>query len=265
MLKFSANLSLLFTEYELIKRFRAAKQSGFLAVEIQFPYSVHPEILGSVLTGEQLQLVLFNVAADDLMCGGEGLACVPEKKAQFEEALAQAVAYSHYLKPEAINILPGRCFDKKRIKNYETTFKENLLLAAETLKPLGIKAVFEAINTYDMPDFIVHNSKQMLAILDELNHPNLYMQVDIYHLHRMGEDVIEFIAQHVDKIGHIQFADSPGRGQPGTGNIDFKRVFSIIQQSGYSGWCGAEYRPVDSTFESLSWFEAIEGISVCRI
>ncbi|MEQ1739348.1 MAG: TIM barrel protein [Methyloglobulus sp.] len=255
MLKFSANLSLLFTEYELVKRFEAAKQSGFSAVEIQFPYSVHPEILASILAEQELKLVLFNIAADDLMQGGEGLACTPEKQAQFEEALAQAVAYAHYLKPEAINILPGRCFDKKRIKDYEATFKGNLLLAAETLKPLGIKAVFEAINTYDMPDFIIHNSKQMLAILDQLNHPNLYMQVDIYHLHRMGEDVVEFIAQHIDKIGHIQFADCPGRGQPGTGNIDFKEVFSAIQQSSYSGWCGAEYKPVGGTFESLSWFK----------
>jgi hydroxypyruvate isomerase len=258
MLKFSANLSLLFTEYELVKRFEIAKQSGFSAVEIQFPYRVHPEILAAILAEEQLKLVLFNVAADDLMEGGEGLACVPEKKSQFEEALAQAVAYAHYLKPEAINILPGRCFDKKRIKEYETTFKENLQLAAETLKPLGIKAVFEAINTYDMPDFIVHNGKQMLDILDQLKHPNLYMQVDIYHLHRMGADMIEFIAQHVDKIGHIQFADSPGRGQPGTGDIDFQEVFSAIQQSSYSGWCGAEYKPVGGTFESLSWFKTIK-------
>jgi hydroxypyruvate isomerase len=151
--------------------------------------------------------------------------------------------------------LPGRCFDKKRIKDYEEIFKENLLLAAETLTPLGIKAVFEAINTYDMPDFIVHNGKQMLAILDQLKHPNLYMQIDVYHLHRMGEYVIEFIAQHVDKIGHIQFADSPGRGQPGTGDIDFQQLFSAIQQSGYSGWCGAEYKPIGGTFESLSWFK----------
>jgi hydroxypyruvate isomerase len=74
MLKFSANLSLLFTEYELDKRFEAAKQSGFSAVEIQFPYNVHPEILAAILAEKQLELVLFNIAADDLMEGGEGLA-----------------------------------------------------------------------------------------------------------------------------------------------------------------------------------------------
>lgn len=252
-LKFSANLSLLFTEYELINRFKAAKQSGFSAVEIQFPFSVHPEILAAMLAEQQLKLVLFNVAADDLMQGGEGLACVPEKKAQFEEALAQAVAYAHYAKPEAINILPGRCLDKRQKPRYLETFKENLLLAADTLAPLGIKAVFEAINTYDMPGFIVHSGKQMLNIVKQLKHPNIFMQYDIYHMYRMDENVADFITRHADKIGHIQFADCPGRGQPGTGEIDFQQIFSAIEKSNYSGWCGAEYKPVGEIEKHLAW------------
>ncbi len=254
-LKFSANLSLLFTEYELINRFKAAKQSGFSAVEMQFPYSIHPEIFAGLLAEQQLKLVLFNIAAGDLLQGGEGLACVPEKKAQFEEALAQAIAYAHYVKPEAINILPGRCLDKRQKPHYLETFKENLLLAADTLAPLGIKAVFEAINTYDMPGFIVHSGKQMLNIVKQLKHPNLFMQYDIYHMHRMGENVADFIGHYADKIGHIQFADCPGRGQPGTGEIDFQQVFAAIQQSSHSGWCGAEYKPVGVTTESLGWLK----------
>jgi hydroxypyruvate isomerase len=252
-LKFSANLSLLFTEYELVNRFKAAKQSGFSAVEIQFPYSVHPEIMAGLLAEQQLKLVLFNVTAGDLMQGGEGLACVLEKKEQFEEALLQAMAYAHYVKPEAINILPGRCLDKRQKAQYLKTFKENLLLAADNLAPLGIKAVFEGINTYDMPDFLVHSGKQMLSIVKQLKHPNLFMQYDIYHMYRMGENVADFITRHADKIGHIQFADCPGRGQPGTGEIDFKKIFSVIQQANYSGWCGAEYRPVGVTCESFGW------------
>jgi hydroxypyruvate isomerase len=252
-LKFSANLSLLFTEYELIDRFKAAKQNGFSAVEIQFPYLIHPEIMAGLLAEQQLKLVLFNIAAGDLLQGGEGLACVPEKKAQFEDALTQAVAYAHYVKPEAINILPGRCLDKRQKPHYLKTFKENLLLAADTLAPLGIKAVFEAINTFDMPGFMIHSGKQMLSIVKQLKHPNLYMQYDIYHMHRMGENVAEFITRHADKIGHIQFADCPGRGQLGTGEIDFQQVFSVIQQSKYSGWCGAEYKPVGVSCESFGW------------
>ena len=128
-------------------------------------------------------------------------------------------------------------------------------MAAETFAPLGVKTVFEAINTLDMPGFIVHNGRQMLNLLEELKHPGLYMQYDIYHMHKMSEPVADFIAEHADKIGHIQFADDPGRGQPGTGDIDFKSVFGAIEQSGYQGWVGAEYKPTGTTVQSLQWFQ----------
>jgi hydroxypyruvate isomerase len=254
MLNFTANLSLLFTEEELINRFKAAKQHGFDAVEIQFPYSVSAKILKNTLEEQQLKLVLFNVAADDLLHGGEGLACVPEKQDQFRQAVAQTLEYAQLLKPEVINILPGRCFNENRKLNYLETFKENLSFAIETFAPLGIKTVFEAVNSHDMPGFIIHNSLQMLDILNQLNHPKLFMQYDIYHMQMMGDKPDKFIAEHADKIGHIQFADCPGRGQPGTGQINFERVFSAIEKSAYSGWVGAEYNPVGTTSESLSWY-----------
>ena len=253
MLNFSANLSLLFTEVPLIDRFQAAKQMGFDAVEIQFPYELSAEILKKTLEEQQLKLVLFNVDADDLLQGGEGLACVPEKREQFRQAVAQALDYARLLKPEVINVLPGRCFNEQRKQAYLKTFQENLCFAIEAFAPLGIKTVFEAINSHDMPGFLVDSGLQMLAILDQLKRPGLFMQYDIYHAQMMGERPDEFIARYADKIGHIQFADSPGRGQPGTGQIDFERVFSAIESSVYSGWVGAEYKPVGSSSESLGW------------
>ncbi len=255
MLNFSANLSVLFTEVALIRRFKAAKQQGFDAVEIQFPFSLDAEILKNTLKEQQLKLVLFNVDADDLLQGGEGLACVPEKQDQFHQAIAKALDYAKLLKPDAINILPGRCFNKKRTQDYLKTFQENLCFAVEAFAPLGIKTVFEAVNNVDMPDFIVNNGQHMLDILNKLNRPMLFMQYDIYHAQMMGDNPEEFIARYADKIGHIQLADCPGRGQPGTGQINFERVFSVIEQSGYSGWIGAEYNPVGTTSESLDWLK----------
>ena len=254
MLNFTANLSLLFTEVPLINRFKAAKQMGFDAVEIQFPYVLSAEVLKSTLEQQQLKLVLFNVDADDLLQGGEGLACVPEKRDQFRLAVAQALEYARLLNPEVINVLPGRCFDERRKQDYLKTFQENLCFAAEAFAPLGIKTVFEAVNSCDMPGFIIDNGRQMLGLLDRLQRPGLFMQYDIYHARMMGERPDEFIARYADKIGHIQFADSPGRGQPGTGRIDFERVFSAIENSAYSGWVGAEYNPIGPTSESLGWF-----------
>ncbi|MGZ5043700.1 MAG: hydroxypyruvate isomerase family protein [Methylobacter sp.] len=256
MLKFTANLSLLFTEVALIDRFEAAKQSGFNAVEIQFPYELSAAAIKDKLDEYDLKLVLFNVAAADLLQGGEGLACVPEKHGQFKDAVAQTVGYAELLKPEIINVLPGRCLDNSRLEQYLETFKGNLRFAVETFAPLSIKTVFEAINIHDMPGFIIYNGAQMLSVLDQLNRPELLMQYDIYHMQMMGEKPEAFIAEHAAQIGHIQFADCPGRGQPGTGRIDFKQMFSAIEKSSYSGWVVAEYKPVGTTAESLGWLIA---------
>lgn len=253
MLRFCANLSLLFTELPLQLRFQAAKARGFNAVEIQFPYELSARDIAKELDKHQLQLVLFNVDADDLLHGGEGLAAVPEKQLQFKAAIAQTLSYAQILKPKVINILPGRCSDITRLPSYQHTLKENLLYAINAFSPLGIQTVFEAINTHDMPDFMIHSSKQMLALMDSVNHPDLLMQYDIYHMLMMQEDPTIFMPEYADKIGHIQFADCPGRNQPGTGNVDFTKLFAAIRQSTYSGWVGAEYHPLGATSASLSW------------
>ena len=251
MLQFSLNLSLLFTEKPLIERFEAARSAGFNAIEIQFPYSLSIEQIKQQLAQHQLKLVLFNVDADTLLQGGEGLAAMPEKKARFRQAVEQTLRYAEALKPEAINILPGCCFDAARKADYVATFKENLLYATERFSPLGITTVFEAVNTQDMPGFLIDSGQAMLDILAELNHPGLAMQYDIYHMQKMGENCAGFLAQHVDKIGHIQFADCPGRSEPGSGQVDFAHLFKLIDQSAYRGWCGAEYRPTHDTLQSL--------------
>lgn len=253
MLNFTANLSLLFNEVALIQRFNAAKLLGFNAVEIQFPYALSAKSIRNALSEAEQKLILFNVDADDLLQGGEGLACVPEKRNQFRQAVDQAVSYAHILKPEAVNILPGRCLIENRKQEYLDTFLENLHYAADIFAALGIKTLFEAINTHDMPGFIIHSGQQMLSVLNRINHPHLFMQVDIYHMHMMGEAAATFIAQHAAAIGHIQFADCPGRGQPGTGRLDFGHIFGEIAKSAYSGWVGAEYKPKGSTAESLDW------------
>jgi len=255
MPRFTANLSMLFTEVGLIDRFEAARAAGFKAVEIQFPYELDAATLQRQLSELDLQLVLFNVPADDLLQGGEGLACVPEKQAQFRDALALAVDYAKVLRPAAINVLPGRCFDPARLADYLSTFKQNLRLAADAFSPLGVKTVFEAINSLDMPGFIVDTGAKMLAVQDELKRRDIFLQYDIYHLLRMGENPIDFIAEHAERIGHIQFADCPGRGQPGTGNGDWAAIFAAIDRSGYDGWVGAEYKPLGETPASLGWLK----------
>lgn len=255
MLRFSANLSLLFTEVPLSERFQWAKQAGFKAVELQFPYELPVHTLKALLDEYELKLVLFNVAADDLLQGGEGLAAVPEKQTRFKEALAQALDYAKVLQPEVINVLPGRCINPERRSEYLATFRQNLGFALTAFSSMGIRTVFEAINTDDMPGFLIHTEQQMLDILSTLKHPLLRMQYDIYHMAKMQQNPVQFIAHYAEFIGHIQFADVPQRGQPGTGTLDFAQLFKTIEHSSYNGWLGAEYKPLGPSLESLEWFE----------
>ncbi len=256
MLRFSANLSLLFTELPLAERFEAAAEAGFEAVEIQFPYELSPRQIERKLQRHRLKLVLFNVDAATLLQGGEGLAAVPEQRDRFRQAVAQTLEYARVLRPEAVNVLPGRCLNEELQDDYLATFKDNLRYAADDFQRIGVKTVFEAVNTLDMPGFIVHNGRQMLDILEELRHPNLALQYDLYHMWRMGEDCGGFLRRHIANVGHIQFADCPGRGQPGSGHSDFETIFELIAASPYRGWTGAEYRPTASTADSLGWFSA---------
>lgn len=252
-MRLAANLSLLFTELPLLERFQAAAEAGFKVVEIQFPYEYSVEELVAAKQAADVEICLINVPAGDLMQGGEGLAGVPGKEAEFEAALTLAYRYAKALDVKLVNVLPGRCQFKGQESVYLNVFKKNLKKAAISFAKYNILVTFEAINTKDMPGFIVHNSEQMLAILSELDQPNLKMQYDIYHMQIMDGRVDETIKHHSHLIGHIQFADVPGRGEPLSGNLNFKCIFDDIRYSHYKGYVAAEYKPTGSTQDSLQW------------
>jgi hydroxypyruvate isomerase len=253
-MKWAANLSMLFNELPLLDRFAAAKSAGFNTVEIQFPYVESISDIRSKLQQHNLKCVLINVPAGDLMDGGEGLAAVPGKEAEFSAALVECVNYAVALNVKRVNVLPGRCMDEAKKPAYLATFKNNLNIAADLFKPLGIMVTFEAINTVDIPNFLIHNVQQMQTIVADSGRKNLAMQFDIYHMAKMEkEDVASIIRRLGKQMGHIQFADNPGRGEPGTGALDFKSIFAAIEASGYDGIVAAEYKPSTLTKNTLSW------------
>lgn len=254
-----ANLSLLFTELPLLQRFQAAKDAGFQTVEIQFPYeeTVHDLVEAKKQAG--VDVCLINVPAADLMTGGEGLACVPGKEAEFEEAIKQAYIYAKALDVKMVNVLAGRCLDESKRDQYLEVFKSNLKKVATVMARYHILTTFEAVNTQDMPGFLIHHTEEMLDIMAELNHSNLKMQYDIYHMQIMDGNVDETLRHHAQQIGHIQFADVPGRGEPLSGNLNFKSIFEDIKNSHYHGYISAEYRPSEgNTLASLYWREQFD-------
>ncbi len=252
-LKFCANISLLFTELPFLERFSAARRAGFSAVEIQFPYDFSVEELLSAKNEAQLGVVLINVAAGDLMDGGEGLAAVPERKQQFRDAVAQCVDFAKTLDVSRVNVLPGRCIDESRNAEYLACFHDNLCYAASVFEPLGITTTFEAINTMDMPGSLISSTQQQLDVYRHIDRAGVALQYDIYHMARMQQPIEQQLRQHMATIGHIQFADCPGRHEPGTGELDLVELFSIIEDSDYSGWVGAEYQPSVITEDTLYW------------
>jgi hydroxypyruvate isomerase len=254
-LNFCANISMLFSELPLRDRFAAAKKAGFNAVEIQFPYEIDVTELAQLQTQNDLKIILINVSADDLLQGGEGLAAVPTKQTQFDSALENCLEYAQQLKVSCVNVLPGGCFDDALQNNYLSTFKKNLKKAADALQNINVKCTFEAINTIDMPHFLISSPVQMMGIINDLKHSNLFMQYDIYHMTKMGRDVCADIQQYHPHIGHIQFADCPGRHEPNTGDINFTAVFESINKCGYNGWVGAEYKPSKNTDATLTWYK----------
>ncbi|MFZ5756722.1 MAG: hydroxypyruvate isomerase family protein [Pseudomonadota bacterium] len=262
MPRFAANLSLLFPELPPLARIDAARRAGFAAVEIQFPYEVPAREWQRALADAGMPLVLFNVAAGDLMAGGDGLAGVPGREAAFAQALEQCADYVRVLKPGCVNVLAGRQPESVPLADCLGVLQRNLGRAVRVLSPSGVTVTVEAINRHDMPRFLLTDFASMEAAVTAV--PGTAMQFDIYHMARAAEPLATHIAAHGARFGHVQFADVPGRGAPGSGQLDFPALFAALDASGYRGWCGAEYRPAAAagtgvTQATFSWLARARG------
>lgn len=253
-MKIAANLSLLFTELPLIDRVVAAAAAGFDGVEIQFPYELPALRLKEALEAAGMPLRLINLPAGDLMSGGPGLAAVPARHAGFDAALQEALSYAAMVRPALVNVLPGRLAEGVEPEQAKACLVDNLRKTAEAFQLLGIGVVVEAINPLDMPGFLINTPAQLDELLKAVAHPNLAAQYDLYHMARQGLDVLAGMALLAGRIGHVQFADYPGRGAPGTGELHFAPLLKVLRDSGYQGWLAAEYRPGEAGIQaSLGW------------
>ncbi|MDP3978986.1 MAG: TIM barrel protein [Pseudomonas sp.] len=261
-MKIAANLSLLFGELPLRERVVAAAAAGFDGVEIQFPYELAAIRLKEALAAAGMPLVLINLPAGDLLGGGTGLAAVPARQAEFDAALQEALTYAAMVRPACVNVLPGRLAEGVSREQALATLAANLHKSAEAFRLLGIRVLVEAINPLDMPGFLLNTPEQLDELLRAVGHPNLAAQYDLYHMARQGVDLQAGIELLAGRIGHVQFADCPGRGAPGTGQLDFAPVLAALERSGYRGWLGAEYLPGEAgTRAGLGWLASWRNAS----
>lgn len=258
MPRFSANLSTLFTEVDFPDRFERAAKAGFGAVEIQFPYAWEVELLSEKLMQFNLKLVLHNMPPGKWDQGERGIATLPDRVAEFQDTVRQAIRYAKALKCPCLNCLVGLTPAGISAEEVRRTLTDNLRFAADALHREDIQLVAEMLNSRDVPGFYLNNTKEAIKLIEEINHPNLRMQYDVYHMQIMEGDLTRTIQDHIDQIGHIQIADNPGRHQPGTGEINFSNLIRFIDAAGYRGWIGCEYLPTGRTEDTLDFLHAMK-------
>lgn len=253
MPKFNANLTMLFTEVDFLERFKAARQAGFTGVEYLFPYAHRKHDLVERLQANGLTQVLHNLPAGDWAKGERGIACLPDRVAEFQDGLGKAIEYARALQCTQLNCLAGIAPADVNPAKLRDTLVRNLQFAAAELKTAGIRLLLEPCNTRDIPGFYLNRSQQAIEIIDAVGSDNLFLQYDIYHMQVMEGNLASTIQRHLHRIAHLQLADNPGRHEPGTGEINFPFLFGLIDQLGYSGWIGCEYKPAKGTVEGLGW------------
>ena len=261
MPKFAANLTMLFQEHDFLDRFEAAAKAGFTGVEYLFPYDYAKEDLAERLRQNGLDQVLHNLPAGDWGAGERGIACLPDRVGEFQDGVGRAIDYATVLGCPQVNCLAGVAPEGADQESLRRTFVDNLGFAAGKLKEAGIKLVIEPINTRDIPGFYLRRTGQAVEILDAVGSDNLFVQYDVYHMQIMEGDLSPTIQANLSRIAHVQIADTPGRHEPCTGEINYDFLFSFLDEIGYAGWVGCEYKPKAGTQEGLGWFAPYRSVA----
>lgn len=255
MPKFSANIEMMFRELPFIERVGAAARAGFRAIEAPWPFAPGLDAFSAAVKAAGVEMVELNIPTGDILQGGFGLASVPGRQAQFREAVEEGRRWALTLGARKLNVLAGFQAPWASRQQVLETLAENLDYAARTLADDGIMVLMEACNRRERPGYVIGNTAEVLEVMTLAGHGNIRIEHDIYHLQIAEGDLAINLRRYRDFIGHIQFADTPGRHEPGTGEINFPFIFNVIDEIGYTDWCGAEYFPSTSrTEDSLGWF-----------
>jgi hydroxypyruvate isomerase len=253
MPKFAANLTMLFGEMPFLDRFAAAKAAGFSGVEYLFPYDFEKAVLRENLQQYGLTQVLHNLPAGNWAAGERGIAVLPDRVDEFRDGVRRAIDYAKALDCRQVNCLVGVAPAGADASELNEVLLKNLRFAADALSRERIRLLIEPINTLDIPGFFLNRTEQAAQIVSDVQSDNLFIQYDIYHMQVMEGDIARTVQKHLARIAHVQLADNPGRNEPGTGEINYPFLFRHLDQIGYRGWIGCEYKPRTTTVEGLGW------------
>lgn len=276
MPRFSANLHYLFTERPFLQRFEAAAQAGFEAVEFQVPYDYPPAELRSRLQAHGLKMVLFDAPMGQWVQGDRGLAAVPGRESEFRDSLNRVVEYGTALDCTTVHVMAGVVGAGEAYDDARRVYVENLRYASGYLGDHGLTAVIEPINnkmglihggpdytTQGMHGYFLNHTEQARRVIEDVRSNNLFLHLDCYHMQMLEGNLASAIRENIELVRHFQIAGVPGRHEPDIGEINYPFLFDLIDELGYSGWVGCEYRPRAGTLEGLGW-AAPYGIGASR-
>jgi hydroxypyruvate isomerase len=259
-IKLSANLSLLFREVPFVERFERAVRAGFDAVEFWWPAGEDLAAVEGAIRDSGVSVVLFNFDAGDMSAGDRGLLSDPQRQARFAENLPIALDLARRVGCTQLNALLGLELPGHAREEQLALAVQNLRWAAQEAAAIDATVLVEAVNTLENGPYLISHTADAAALIDRVGAPNVALQYDVYHMQRMEGNLSDTIRRFSQRIAHVQIADSPGRGEPGTGEINFAFVFGVLAEVGYRGHVGLEYIPSMATTEdSLRWIPARAG------
>ena len=227
MLRFCANLTMLFNELAFPDRFAAAARAGFRAVEFKDPFLHEPARLAELLHENALQLVLFNLPPGNRDLGDRGLGCQPLRRSEFRDGVGLAIEYARVLGCGLVNCLSGVAPPGIARGLLHETYVDNLRFASVEMEKHGVRAVIEPVNGIDIPGAFLTRTDQAASILDEVGSGNLGIEYDVYQAQREEGNLAVTLERHMPRIWHMQVADVPSRAEPGTGEINYPYLFQI--------------------------------------
>jgi hydroxypyruvate isomerase len=255
VIRLSANLTMLFTEYDLVQRIGIAARCGFRGVEVAFPYDVRPELLAEALEQHGVELVLNNAPPGAFDRGERGLAALPGREAEFQNTIERALEVAATLHCRQLHVMSGIAAQDVEFDRHLDMLVSNIGWAAAQAEKRGVRVLLEPINRRTMPGYVVSTLDVAQAVMARVDHPNVALQFDFFHLQIAGGDLLRRFEVALPQIAHAQIAGVPDRHEPTESEVNLGYLLQRIDALGYTGWIGCEYHPRRTTLEGLAWAE----------
>jgi 2-dehydrotetronate isomerase len=255
MPRFAANLTMMYPEHGFPDRIAAAARDGFSAAECLFPYDLPAAELKARLDASGMELVLFNAPPGDWAAGERGLASLPGREDEFRRGIEKALDYARVLGNRRLHVMAGLRAADVAPEAQRALYLRNLAWAAQAAASEDITILIEPINPRDMPGYLLNRQDDAQAIRAELGQPNLKVQFDCYHCQIVEGDLTMKLRRDIGGIGHVQIAGVLERHEPDSGELNYPYLFALLDELGYAGWIGCEYRPRGATSAGLGWLQ----------